>query len=74
MEKVKIIVSKLKENINQLDNEELVTVYLSFYKNLQSGDDKIVKEILSHEGNKVISKELVTLSKLNGNYNIFEVN
>lgn len=68
MEKVKTIVSKFKQNVNLLNNEEFVHVCSSFFENLLFVDDKVVKNILIHDGNKIILKELNTLSKSNGNF------
>lgn len=66
MEKIKNIVLKLNDDINQQNNEEFVTACLMFYKQLQCADIKIVNTILSHEANKVIIYKIYNLSKLNG--------
>lgn len=73
MEKVKIIISELIQNVNQLNNEKLVDVCSLYFKNFLFVDDDIVKEILIHEGNKVILKELNILSKSNGKYTFFNL-
>lgn len=71
MDKVKNIVSELKDNANQLNNEEFVNVCLIFYQELQLANDQIVNKLLNHEANKVITIKLYNLSKLNGNYNSY---
>lgn len=71
MEKVNSVVSKLKEETNQLNNEDFINVCTSFYKTLQLVDDKIVNKILNHEANKFILQKLYNLSKLNGNYSFY---
>lgn len=68
MEKVKIIVSELVQDVNQLNNGEFINVCSLFFKNLLFVNDNIVKKVLGHEGNKVICKELYILSKSNGKY------
>lgn len=71
MEKVKNIVLELKDDVNQLNNEEFVNVCSLFYKRLQFLDDSIVNVVLNHEANKITIIKLYNLSKLNGNYNIY---
>lgn len=66
MEKVKYIVSELKDS-----NEEFVDICSVFYKKLQIVDDKIVNKILNHEANKIIKSKLHNLSNLIGDYNIY---
>lgn len=67
MEKVKNIVSELKDDVKYLNNEEFVNVCLLFYKNLQIVNDKIVNEILNHEAKELIIHKLYKLYKFNGN-------
>jgi len=68
IEQVQNIVSELKDDVNQLNNNEFVNICSLFYKNLQVVSDKILNKMLSHEANKVIIYKLYKLSKLNGNY------
>lgn len=71
MEKVKNVVSELKDDVNQLNNEEFVNVCSLFYKKLQFVDSQIVNVVLNHESNKITILKLYNLSKLNGNDNIY---
>jgi hypothetical protein len=73
MEKVKNIVLELKDDVNQLNNEEFVNVCSLFYKRLQFLDDQLVNVVLNHEANKITILKLYNLSKLNGNYNIYSI-
>lgn len=67
MNKVKNIVSELKDDVN----EKFVNVCSVFYKKLQIVDDEIVNKILNHEANKIIKSKLYNLSKYIGDYNIY---
>jgi len=67
MEKINNIVLKLKDDVNELNNNEFVNICVLFYKQIQFLDSKIVDIILNHEANKVIIYKLYNLSKLNGN-------
>lgn len=71
MKKVKNIVSELKDDVNQSNNEEFVNVCSSFYKKLQFFDGQIVNIVLNHDSNKMSILKLYNLNKLNGNYNIY---
>lgn len=68
MEKVKNIVSELKDDVH---NEKFVNVCSVFYKKLQIVDDEIVNKILNHETNQIIKYKLYNLSKYIGDYNIY---
>jgi len=70
MEIVNNIVSELKTDVNQLNNEEFINVCLLFHKQFQLIDGIIVNDLMNLNTNKVIMSELYKLSKLNGN-NIF---
>lgn len=70
MEIVNNIVSELKTDVNQLNNEAFINVCLLFHKQLHLTDGIIVKDVMNHDTNKVIMNELYKLSKFNGN-NIF---
>jgi len=70
MENVNDIVSELKADVNQLNNEAFVNVCSLFLKQLQFLDGMIVNDLMNHKTNKIIMSELYNLSKLNGN-NIF---
>lgn len=67
------IISELKDDVNQLNNNEFVNICLLFYKHLQVVNDKILNKMLNHDANKIIIYKLYKLSKLNGNYIIYKM-
>jgi len=73
MEIVNNIVSELKTDVNQLNNEAFVNVCSLFHKQLQLVDGIIVNDLMNHKTNKVIMSELYNLSKFNGNNIYFSI-
>jgi len=67
MEKVNNIVSELKTDVNQLNNQSFVNVCSLFHKQLQFVNGIIVNDLMNHSTNKVVMSELYNLTKFNGN-------